>query len=254
MQSLNNVTDAPPTITERITSLMNDAPSSSSSSNSSFSLFDTIPPTPITPQLNVVSASSSLNAGTESTVADSSSGSWIIGLLLFILFGFGIMMYLAKDPKKLIQTWIENVMSFFRGLSGEFVDNSAEGAKTVVSTTASTLDQGLSAVQPSSSSTSSKNKGQDVNKVFPEGDYAQTNTVNKALNSSSPQSRQREDGDYEADDANSSIQKGVPKGGWCYIGDDRGYRACAEVGANDMCMSGDIFPSHEICVNPKLRA
>jgi hypothetical protein len=26
------------------------------------------------------------------------------------------------------------------------------------------------------------------------------------------------------------------------------------VGPNDTCMSGDIFPSQDICVNPSLRA
>jgi len=38
------------------------------------------------------------------------------------------------------------------------------------------------------------------------------------------------------------------------IGEDQGYRSCIQVGDNDTCMSGDIFPSQEICVNPKLRA
>jgi len=58
--------------------------------------------------------------------------------------------------------------------------------------------------------------------------------------------------DYEADLANSSIQGGG-KGGWCYIGDDKGFRSCAKVETDNMCMSGDIFPSQEVCVNPNLR-
>ena len=44
------------------------------------------------------------------------------------------------------------------------------------------------------------------------------------------------------------------KGGWCYIGEDRGFRSCAQVSASDQCMSGDIFPSKDLCVNPSLRA
>lgn len=58
---------------------------------------------------------------------------------------------------------------------------------------------------------------------------------------------------YESDSAISDIQSGN-KTGWCYIGEDRGYRACASVGMRDQCMSGDIFPSHDICINPNLRA
>jgi hypothetical protein len=83
-------------------------------------------------------------------------------------------------------------------------------------------------------------------------DIMSQNTLNKALNSS--QSQQPNNNDYEADDATSNIQGGAPKPGWCYVGEDRGFRTCAQVGVNDKCMSGDIFPSQELCVNPSLRA
>jgi hypothetical protein len=42
-------------------------------------------------------------------------------------------------------------------------------------------------------------------------------------------------------------------GGWCYIGKNMKQRSCIEVGQFDKCMSGDIFPSQSICVNPKLK-
>jgi len=60
---------------------------------------------------------------------------------------------------------------------------------------------------------------------------------------------------YSADDSYSAIQmsKTSSKSGWCFIGEDRGFRSCIRVGENDKCMSGDIFPSQEICVNPNLR-
>jgi hypothetical protein len=59
----------------------------------------------------------------------------------------------------------------------------------------------------------------------------------------------------QSDDSYSSIQASKPNGksGWCYIGEERGFRTCLEVGKNDNCMSGDIFPSKDICVNPSLR-
>ena len=43
------------------------------------------------------------------------------------------------------------------------------------------------------------------------------------------------------------------KSGFCYIGEDRGIRSCIQVGLNDECISGDIFPSRQVCVNPNLR-
>ena len=57
---------------------------------------------------------------------------------------------------------------------------------------------------------------------------------------------QKKNDDYAANETTSKV-------GWCYIGEDRGYRSCAQVGASDKCMSGEIFPSQEICVNPTLR-
>lgn len=41
--------------------------------------------------------------------------------------------------------------------------------------------------------------------------------------------------------------------GWCYIGADDAFRTCTEINTNDLCMSGDIFPTEELCLNPNLR-
>jgi hypothetical protein len=58
----------------------------------------------------------------------------------------------------------------------------------------------------------------------------------------------------EADDTTSRVQMNpTSKSGFCYIGEDRGFRSCIEVGAGDVCMSGDIFPTEAICINPNLR-
>ena len=57
------------------------------------------------------------------------------------------------------------------------------------------------------------------------------------------------------DDATSVTQSGGrSKSGYCYIGEDRGFRSCIKVGENDQCISGDIFPTMDICINPNLRA
>ena len=47
--------------------------------------------------------------------------------------------------------------------------------------------------------------------------------------------------------------KSISKKGYCYIGSDRGFRSCVKVSENDECMSGDVFPSMDICINPSLR-
>jgi len=84
----------------------------------------------------------------------------------------------------------------------------------------------------------------------PQVSQGDQSTLNRALNTK--QMQQSPGKDYQAYEASSSVNGGG-KAGWCFIGEDRGYRTCAEVDVNDTCMSGDIFPSHEICVNPNLR-
>ena len=56
-------------------------------------------------------------------------------------------------------------------------------------------------------------------------------------------------------DIKPSIGSGENKlqSGFCYIGEDRGFRSCISVGSGDTCMSGDIFPTQAVCINPKLR-
>ena len=58
-----------------------------------------------------------------------------------------------------------------------------------------------------------------------------------------------------ADDATSKTQltNRQRKGGFCYIGEDNGVRSCLHVNDSSMCMSGDVFPTRDICVNPRLR-
>jgi hypothetical protein len=57
----------------------------------------------------------------------------------------------------------------------------------------------------------------------------------------------------KADDSTGQINKPKSKSGFCYIGEDRGFRSCISVEEGDVCMSGDIFPTHAVCINPNLR-
>jgi hypothetical protein len=193
---------------------------------------------------------------------------WFLIILLLGFLGFNVFVYLAKGTNLITHTLepiVKRISTIFVGLTSQVTDVSAEGAKEVINTSASTTSAGLTAVQnitpggPTSGSTSStetktKTTGQDIQTTFPTGDVAQANSLNKAINSSTAQRQQQNGEDYQADDSSSSIQKGTSKAGFCYIGEDRGFRTCEEVGVNDTCMSGNIFPTRDVCVNPALRA
>lgn len=58
----------------------------------------------------------------------------------------------------------------------------------------------------------------------------------------------------EPDSTTNPIQKSISqnKAGWCLIDEYEGKRSCIKVSEIDKCMSGQVFPSQKLCINPTL--
>jgi hypothetical protein len=203
----------------------------------------------------------SLSTGTSSSSSGSSGGifdslkeinttTWVVIILILAFLGFNIFVYLAKGTQDISNFFgpiIQKIFGTTVGVTSQTVDVAAEGTKAVVGGTANVINTSLSAVQDiTPNGASSSIKSQPVQNDVPKVNQLETNSLNKALNSSKQTQQKGGSQDYEPHEAESS--------GWCYIGEDRGYRSCAQVGVDDKCMSGDIFPSQELCMNPNLRA
>jgi len=176
---------------------------------------------------------------------------WLIIILILSFLGLNIFVYLAKGTQDITGFFgplLQKVFGYTASVTGQIVDVSAEGAKGVINTTANVATTGLSSVQTVAQNGTTL-KSQPVQSTMQQPDVLANNTLNKALNTSQGQIQEQ---DYEASEASSSVHLSG-KSGWCYVGEDRGFRTCSQVGDSDMCMSGDIFPSQEICVNPNLR-
>jgi hypothetical protein len=187
---------------------------------------------------------------------------WLIIILVLALLGLNIFVYLAQGTETLASL-IKKMLNYFGIVTGDVVNVTAEGTKMALGTTVDVIDTGLTKIQELTPQGRELKKGSvEGTQLYDEDgilqqtpmDISQLNTLNKALNSSTAQVQRGSGGNYSADDSTSNIQSGTSKSGWCYIGKEAGYRTCAKVGVNDTCMSGDIFPTHEICVNPNLRA
>jgi hypothetical protein len=57
---------------------------------------------------------------------------------------------------------------------------------------------------------------------------------------------------YHPDRTGSDVQR-RNKSGYCLVGKDKGFRTCMYTGVNDVCKSGEIYPSMDICKEPTLR-
>jgi hypothetical protein len=208
------------------------------------------------------STSSSSGNGFFGSLFSVSITTWIIIILVLAFLGFNIFVYLAKGTQDITNFFapiISKILGAFAMVTGQVVNTTATGAKAVVNTTADVIDSGLTGVQNATHEiTQGKNAsstvgGTTISNAIPTADVMQNNTLNKALNNSNVKQNIGQSHDYLADDATSSIQKTQSKGGYCYIGEERGYRSCMQVNKNDTCMSGEIFPTNEICINPSLR-
>jgi len=168
---------------------------------------------------------------------------WLVIVLILAFLGFNLFLHFTKgsdDISNFFELIIEKVTSFFRtSPAKEQEQEQDEKVSTSVEVS----------------------QGQNIENTIPPQDSAQKTALYNALNKSSPEEKQNllsvsKNSDYAADDSYSSIQqsKSSNKAGWCYIGEDRGFRSCINVSENDTCMSGNIFPSEEICINPSLRA
>uniref|UniRef100_A0A6C0EVY0 Uncharacterized protein n=1 Tax=viral metagenome TaxID=1070528 RepID=A0A6C0EVY0_9ZZZZ len=188
---------------------------------------------------------------------------WLIVVLILAVLGFNIFYYLASGTQ-FFANYITPYIKYFSELVGgtignttkEIVTTSATGTKAGVDITAGTITSSIDALGSAieGTSTAVTQTGQDIEK-----EVVSTSPENP-LNNAMQQQQQHQQGEasdtFQADDSYSSIQSGKSssKSGWCYIGEERGIRSCSQVGPNDQCMSGDIFPTSQVCVNPTLRA
>ena len=202
---------------------------------------------------------------------------WVIIILILALLGINIFAYLAKGTEEttsLIQQIFGPILKFFGystlSTTKQTIETSATGTKAGVDVVAGATIGAIDTIESTAknggpTATSGTSIGLSTN--IPQGQQAtsslpvqnkiqqaganidqfQKDSLEKALDNA------KQTADVNPDDSRSSIQT-IGKSGWCYIGEEQGIRTCSEIGVNDICMSGDVFPNQAICMNPNLRA
>jgi len=179
----------------------------------------------------------------------------LIGAVLLFL-AVNLFSYLGKNS---------GIMSLFGDTVKQTTNNTSKGTKGVVSAGANAIDGGVNILEKGAKDVihagskvvtsgvhllekgidgkSGKQKRNKVDDKSQGTGQALTHAVNNPPPAPVP------------DDAGSRTQsnKASGKSGYCYIGEDRGFRSCIQVNESDTCMSGDIFPTRDICINPNLR-
>tara|TARA_B100000035_G_C21028514_1_gene567261 strand:+ start:1789 stop:2457 length:669 start_codon:yes stop_codon:yes gene_type:complete len=151
----------------------------------------------------------------------------ILGTLLFLLLiGVNLILFLSQGTSDIynnLQPYLTNIVGVFGFTLTEttksVVDTSATGSKGVIDTAAKSLTNSADGtdriLQNSVNGTRTKKKNQ----------------ITRSDSSTSKVQRQ-----------NTNV-----KGGWCYIGEDKGIRTCAKVNDSNLCLSNQVFDSEETC-------
>jgi len=183
-------------------------------------------------------SSSSSNEGEERSV-------WPVFAILFAVF----LLLLAFANKDKIADWWKSVKEKM-GISNSDGNNNDNTKTATVQKDVNVTVTGVDGVPASSSSTQPAQV--NVHKETTASVKVNETELNQALQQGGGGSGGSSGGELPVDSYWDSSMSG--KQGWCYIGEEmNGDRVCFQVGEKDKCMSGDIYPSRDVCIHPSLK-
>ena len=177
----------------------------------------------------------------------------IISILLLGFIGINIFSNLGEITDYFID-FTKPVLGAFSYLTGETIkttiDKTTSGSNTIVggisnvsSNTLNTTEKGVNTIINTSGEYTKTGITKLQDKISQKNNIVNTENNNDYIENSSLTD------EYE----NTEDNKVKLKSGYCYIGSQKNKRYCAEISESSKCMSGDIYPSLDICVNPNIR-
>ena len=184
-----------------------------------------------------------------STGSSSSWNRWtILKILLIIIIisalGFNLLAYLAQGTDYLSKL-VESGATYLPSGFGRTLQMSAAGTALggeIAAGTITDVDKVITGAASPTDTTPNEHK-----EIWDKRNQNLSDAVDKRHIQGVNQMPE-----HEPDESDSTIQH-KQKGGWCYVGTDRGFRSCVKIEDSQRCMSGKIFPTKTICINPNLR-
>lgn len=213
---------------------------------------------------NVVNAASAVTAA---AVHGPSFISYLIMLLLLAFLFFNIYVILVKPVNKGILEYYEELIAEFSWAKMEekikklFIQPAQAAPASAASAAQAAQASAAQAQEEEENPLSTTKKNTTVNSQNALKTLENTIDNKRIVNNIDNKNKttdiieKKKKFDYTPDENDSRVQQSKAKSGtgFCYIGEDRGFRSCIDVKEGDVCMSGDIFPSRDICINPRLR-
>jgi len=150
----------------------------------------------------------------------------IVGLVLILFFS-----YLGINLLHIFGNILQNTVNYVSPLFVNFLNSVGYSSGTIINKTADVVSD-------------TAKVGIDI------AEGAVQNVGNLLLKSSSKSNEPKPDAGED------TIQKslGSSKTKWCLVGEYQNKRGCIDIGESDKCISGQVFPNEQICLNPNLYA
>lgn len=170
----------------------------------------------------------------EQYTADSSNKNVIIGVLIVIvvlsLLGINIFSFVGDVLQHFINVFspaFSNALTGFGRVSGIAINKSSD----IIADTSKTGIDILNGTVQSVGDLLIKSGNNQINQPpsIPRNPPEPTDTTNPIVNTPS-----------------------LNKNKWCLVGEYNGTRGCISITDSDKCMSGQVFPSQQLCLNPNL--
>jgi len=167
---------------------------------------------------------------------------FLVILVLMSFLGVNLLTFSGNvfdEIKTVAFPYIEKVLAMFGYSTGIFLDKAAETSTDAIKFSADIANGAVGSLSDLLITASKPKLQTDEQNALDS-----TLTLNKPLCKSQPQ----------PDASTSATQAPISSGkqSWCLVEDDGVSRQCLRVSDMDKCMSGQVFPSQKMCLNPNI--
>jgi hypothetical protein len=172
----------------------------------------------------------------------------LITLLILSLLGINILHITGNFVQAITNIFgpfITQLLSFFGYTTGSVISKTAD---VVGDTTKTGVDIATGTIK-------------DVGDLLKNASQGQINTdskasLDRALNDGSKIDFSKPPSEPSPNASENPIQKPISsnKNTWCLVGEYQEKRGCISIDEHDKCLSGQVFPSQQMCLNPNLSA
>ena len=181
---------------------------------------------------------------------------FIVIIFLLLIIGYILKTFYDIDLIKNIQEFFNNIKNFFNNLTKNEEENKKEDKENKKEDKENKKDKKKEKDLPSLKSLKNKldNNIDSISKNINDfQDKNFDNTLEKELVNKKYFGYEDTKTKLSDNKSPEPVSSNYDGNGFCYIGSSNDTRLCAPVTNKNKCMSGEIFPSMDLCINPNIR-